>query len=222
MKIIVSAAVSIDGYLDDASPERLVLSNREDWDEVMQLRAQCDAILVGASTLRSDNPALVTKSDELRRLRVNNGKAPDPVKVTITGTGDLDPGLRFFTEGDGRKIVIANAEADTVKLARLSPLAAIKRLDTITAQGVADYLHRKGISTLMVEGGSQTLTMFFSEGMVGELRLAVAPFFVGDSSAPRLVGNGIFPFNPQRRMVLAGVRKVGDMAVMHYRLGDER
>ena len=221
MKVIVSAAVSVDGFIDDASSERLVLSCGEDWDEVRLLRAECDAILVGASTLRNDNPALVTRSEELRRMRVNRGLPVDPVKVTVTGTGNLDPDLRFFSEGDGRKIVIAGADADTVRLSRLAPWAAIKRMDTVTARGIVNYLERKGISTLLVEGGSRVLTMFFTEDAVDEVRLAVAPFFVGDREAPRLVGSGTFPFNVSRRMRLSDVRMVGDMAVMHYLLHDE-
>ena len=46
MKVIVSTAVSSDGYLDDRSPDRLILSTPEDWAEVHRLRAACDAILV--------------------------------------------------------------------------------------------------------------------------------------------------------------------------------
>lgn len=50
MKVTVSTAVSADGYLDDRSPDRLILSTPEDWAEVHRLRAACDAILVGAET----------------------------------------------------------------------------------------------------------------------------------------------------------------------------
>lgn len=56
MKVTVSTAVSADGYLDDRSPDRLILSTPEDWAEVHRLRAACDAILVGAETIRRDNP----------------------------------------------------------------------------------------------------------------------------------------------------------------------
>ena len=52
MNIYASAAVTADGYMDDASPERLIISTPEDFMEVQRLRAACDAILVGAETLR--------------------------------------------------------------------------------------------------------------------------------------------------------------------------
>ena len=55
--VLLSAAMSADGYLDDASGARLVLSDEADLDRVDELRAGADAILVGAQTIRSDNPA---------------------------------------------------------------------------------------------------------------------------------------------------------------------
>ena len=58
---LLSCAVSIDGYLDDASPDRLILSGPEDLDEVDALRAAADAILVGAGTIRADNPRLLVR-----------------------------------------------------------------------------------------------------------------------------------------------------------------
>ena len=60
---IVSCAVSLDGCLDDASPERLILSGPEDLDEVDELRSAADAILVGAGTIRADNPRLLVRDD---------------------------------------------------------------------------------------------------------------------------------------------------------------
>ena len=56
--VLLSCAMSIDGYLDDATDERLLLSNDADVDRVDTVRAECDAILVGANTIRADNPRI--------------------------------------------------------------------------------------------------------------------------------------------------------------------
>ena len=94
MEVIVSAAVSSDGYLDDCTPRRLVLSCAEDWAEVHRLRAWCDAILVGAETVRRDNPSLVIRDAGLRIWREWLGMKPDLTKVTVTAGGSLDAGAR--------------------------------------------------------------------------------------------------------------------------------
>ena len=60
--VLLSAAMSADGYLDDASATRLVLSGEADLDRVDELRAGSDAILVGAQTIRADNPRLLVRS----------------------------------------------------------------------------------------------------------------------------------------------------------------
>ncbi len=54
--VLLSAAVSLDGYLDDTGSERLLLSSPADFDRVDEVRASVDAILVGAGTIRADNP----------------------------------------------------------------------------------------------------------------------------------------------------------------------
>ena len=87
--VILSAAMSIDGYLDTASPPRLALSNAADFDRVDEVRAHCDAILVGARTVRADNPRLLVRSEERRSRREAEGLSPSPWKVTVTATGCL-------------------------------------------------------------------------------------------------------------------------------------
>ena len=63
---ILSCGVSIDGDLDAATPERLMLSNDDDLRRVDAVRAEMDAILVGAETIRHDNPRLLVRDERLR------------------------------------------------------------------------------------------------------------------------------------------------------------
>ena len=102
----MSCAVSVDGYLDDATPSRLILSGPEDLDEVDALRAAADAILVGAGTIRKDNPRLLVRDPARVAAREAAGRSPHPLRVTVTATGDLDPAARFFT-GPGTPLVYA-------------------------------------------------------------------------------------------------------------------
>ena len=76
----------------------------------------------------------------------------------------------------------------------------------------------RGVGRLMVEGGSAVHTQFLTDDLVDELQLTVAPVFLGDSQAPRLVGDGSFPWNPGRRAVLVDVRKLGDVVLLRYAL----
>src|SRR5207302_2377370 len=102
---LLSCGMSIDGYLGSAAPRRLELSNDADFDRVDAVRASCDAILVGAATVRIDNPRLLVRSQDRREERTARGLPPSPMKVTVTERVELDPGADFFTAGEAEKLV---------------------------------------------------------------------------------------------------------------------
>src|SRR5680860_1417980 len=87
---LLSCGISIDGYLGGASEKRLLLSNDADLDRVDAVRAASDAILVGAATVRNDNPRLLVRAQARRRARVARGLRPSPIKVTVTRGAQLD------------------------------------------------------------------------------------------------------------------------------------
>ena len=78
---LLSCSMSIDGYIAGAA-SRLLLSNGDDFDRVDDVRASCDAILVGAATVRIDNPRLLVRSELRRERRAARGLPPSPAKVT--------------------------------------------------------------------------------------------------------------------------------------------
>ena len=86
---MLSCGVSLDGYLGDQTP-RLALSNDADFERVDEVRASCDAIMVGAVTVRTDNPRLLVRSQARREERKARGLASSPMKVTVTERADLD------------------------------------------------------------------------------------------------------------------------------------
>src|ERR1700754_200542 len=176
--VILSCALSLDGYLDDATGRRLVLSNDDDWDRVDAVRASVDAILVGANTIRRDNPRLLVRSAARRAQRVAAGFTESPLKVTITATGEQ---LVYAPPG-------VHAPGTVVPLADLPAMLA--------------DLSARGVGRLMVEGGTSMHTAFLTAGLADELHLVLAPFFVGDSKAPRFVHDGQFPWDGSRRALL--------------------
>jgi 5-amino-6-(5-phosphoribosylamino)uracil reductase len=214
--VLLSVAASVDGYIDDAGPHRLVLSGKADLDRVDQVRAESDAILVGATTLRRDDPRLIVKSARRRAERVARGLPAHPLKVTVTAGGDLDPGLRFWHHG-GEKLVYCPDPVAPKLRERLGGRAGIAGLGTeLDLATVLADLHGRGVRRLMVEGGGSMHTQFLTAGLADEIHLAIAPFFIGDPAAPRFVNPGVFPYGPGNRMTLAEAHTVGDIALLRY------
>jgi 5-amino-6-(5-phosphoribosylamino)uracil reductase len=216
---LLSCGISLDGYLDAASGERLVLSNEADLDRVDAVRAGCDAILVGAATVRNDNPRLVVRTPARQRARIARGLCPTPMKVTVTQRADLDACGNFFATGESEKLVYCASPAVRDARSRLGRVATVvDGGEPVDVRHVSEDLRQRGVRRLMVEGGGTVHTQFLTEGLADELHLVVAPFFVGDSRASRFVGDGRFPWNPGRRATLAEVRPIGDVVLLRYAL----
>jgi 5-amino-6-(5-phosphoribosylamino)uracil reductase len=213
--------MSIDGYIDSPSVTRLPLSNAADFDRVDAVRAACDAILVGAATVRNDNPRLLVRAPHRRQARVSRGQRATPTKVTVTCGGELDPAAHFFTTGDVDKLVYAARPRVADLRAGLRQVATV--VDggaAVTMRTVGRDLHERGVRTLLVEGGGTVHTQFLTAGLVDELQLVVAPLFVGDARAHRFVNDGAFPWHPGQRAALAEVRRIDDVVLLRYALSD--
>jgi len=231
--VLLSCATSADGYLDDASPERLILSGPADLDRVDEVRAGCDAILVGAQTVRADNPRLLIRDPRRSARRAARGLPAHPARVTLTATGDLDPGARFFAPGALRLVYCATPALRLAAKIKDSAVL-IDAGDPLSADFMLQDLAERGVARLLVEGGARVLGDFLAAGRADELNLAVAPFFLGDpapQTAPRLSlprpaqpprpdpTSTVSHNSPVSPMTLAETRRVGEVALLRYLLG---
>jgi len=217
--VLLSCGTSIDGCLDDGSAERLLLSNDADFDRVDAARAECDAIMVGAGTVRRDDPRLQVRSAQRRAAREARGLNASPLRVTLTARGGLDPAARIFTAAQeaGDPLVYCPSSAVGGLRARLGGLATVVDAgDPVDLGRLLADLRGRGVRRLMVEGGESVHTQFLSAGLVDELHLVIAPFFVGEARAPRLVGGGRLPRDPGRRATLVEVRRIEDVVLLRY------
>jgi 5-amino-6-(5-phosphoribosylamino)uracil reductase len=230
--VVLSCAMSLDGCLDGTGEDRLVLSGPADLDRVDAERAAADAILVGAGTIRRDDPRLLVRSARRQAERRASGRPPQPAGVTVSASGDLDPAARFFTRDAGEGSAGA-APAGDLAAARRIVYAATPVLPKLADQlgGLAEVvdggdpprltailadLAGRGVHRLMVEGGASLGTQFLAGGLVDELQLVIAPFFVGDPAAPRFAGPGHYPASPEHPLHLAETRPVGEVVLLRY------
>ncbi|MFD5540407.1 dihydrofolate reductase family protein [Streptomyces sp. NPDC127079] len=211
--VLLSAAVSLDGYLDDTGPERLLLSSPADFDRVDEVRAGSDAILVGAGTIRADNPRLLVYSEARRAARIAAGRPEYPLKVTVTATGDLDPDAKFWHTGGDKLVCTTDSGAE--RAAALGIAADIVPLGPeLDWPALLTHLHDvRGVDRLMVEGGGTVHTQLLQQGLADELQLVLAPVFVGEPKAPRLFGPGGYQAG---RLRLLETRRIEDVVLMRY------
>ena len=212
--VLLSCATSADGYLDDACPQRLILSGPADLDRVDDVRATCDAILVGAGTIRRDDPRLLIRDPRRRARRAARGLPEHPARVTVTATGDLDPGARFFAPTAERLVYCATPALPRTRARIGDQAVVIDAGDPLTLEFVLNNLAERNVVRLLVEGGAQLLAEFLACELSDELHLAVAPFFVANPAAPRFS-----PSRPGPPMTLAEVQRLDDVVLHRYLLG---
>ena len=241
--VLLSCATSADGYLDDASPRRLILSGPADLDRVDEVRAGCDAILVGAQTVRKDNPRLLIRDPRRSARRTARGLPAHPARVTLTASGDLDPQARFFAPGALRLVYCATPALTPARTRIGDSAVLIDAGDPLSVGFILSDLAERGVARLLVEGGGRVLGEFLAAGLADQLDLAVAPFFVADPAAPRLSlprpapvpgpapvpdpapmpfpdhTSTVSPNSPISFMTLAETRRVGEVALLRYLLG---
>jgi riboflavin-specific deaminase-like protein len=148
------------------------------------LRTQADAVMVGAGTAREERYGRMTKNEELRLKRVNEGLVPDALAVVVSGRLDLPPDLPLLNEPDQR-VVIATASGD--ELPGLEGDVEYARVGDDLPRLLA-YLHeRHGVRSILCEGGPTLNSFLFAAELVDELFLTLSPKVLGGASALTIV-----------------------------------
>ncbi|MFJ8308566.1 MULTISPECIES: RibD family protein [unclassified Streptomyces] len=214
--VLLSAAVSVDFRLDDTARERLVLSNDLDLDRVDRERAAADAVLIGATTLRKDNPRLLVKSAEGRARRIAAGRPEHPLKVTVTASGELDAVLPFWHCGGGKLVFTVDGAVDKARRSLGALAEVVSTGPVLDWPLVLDELGRRGVRRLLVEGGGTIHTQFLAGNLADELHLVIAPLLVGEAAAPKFLAPASYPGGPTARMKLLEARPIGDVVLLRY------
>lgn len=205
--VIINAAMSVDGKIALRDGRGVRLSNDDDLHRVHQLRAQVDAILVGVGTVLMDDPKLTVKPEYAR--------GHNPLRVVLDSDGRT-PEAAHVLDGSAPTLVVTSEECD-----RTFPRADVLRCgkDDVDLRGLLADLGKRGVKTLLVEGGSTVIWSFLEAGLVDEVRVFVASVVLGGHAAPTLAGGqGAASVDASVRLRLERVERVGDGALLEYRV----
>ena len=161
--VILKLAMTLDGSL--AVPGRRWITGAEARAEVQKIRAGCDAILVGAETVRKDNPRLTLRTTFLKFAECRKVVGQQPWRVVVTKSGKLP----------GRAGIFTDAFRDRTVIYRSRPWESVL-LD----------LYQRGVRRLLVEGGAKTAAGLIAARKVNEVILFFAPG-TAEQGTPRVV-----------------------------------
>ena len=148
------------------------------------LRTQADAVMVGAGTAREERYGRMTKNEELRQKRTNEGLVPDALAVLVSGRLDLPPDLPLLNDPDQRVVIATGSEAE---LPGLKGDVEYVRVGDDLPRLLA-YLHEKhAVRSVLCEGGPTLNSFLFAANLVDELFLSLSPKIVGGGAALTIV-----------------------------------
>ena len=148
------------------------------------LRLRCDALMVGAGTMRVEQYGRLVTKDETRERRRRDGLPPEPLMVLVSGRLDLPWEAPLFTEG-GEVLIFTASEAEPPQTA--SSVEVVRHEGAVNLPEALRHLRReRGIRALLSEGGPHLHAQMQADGLVDDLFLTIAPKLSG-GEAPRIV-----------------------------------
>jgi riboflavin-specific deaminase-like protein len=164
---------SLDGRIATASGHSRYINGPEGIAHLHRLRAIVDAVVVGAGTVRTDDP----------QLTVRCVAGPNPVRVVIDPRGTLPATSRAFV-GDGiHRIVITRQHVHPNVSDEIETIALPDLAGRIAPAAILDALRERGLHRILIEGGAQTVSSFLSAGCLDRLHVMVAPMILGSGKA---------------------------------------
>lgn len=181
--VIGRIAQSLDGYIATRGGESVWISGPEDLRHTHRLRALCDAVVVGARTIRADNPRLTTRLVE----------GPSPVRVVLDPEGRLESSYRVFQDGPETLLLRAPDKVGPARHGAAHVLPVARGAEGLDIAAILALLLGRGLRRIFVEGGGVTVSRFLAADALDRLHVTVAPLLMGG-------GVPAFPLPPVTRL----------------------
>jgi riboflavin-specific deaminase-like protein len=166
-------------------------SSPRDKRRLVEIRADCDAVLASVKTVASDNMTMGLPDAALRDARMARRQSAYPLRVLLTNSGRIDPGLRIFEKDFSPIVIFSTTHMPEGRRAALAPHADLwlheataVNLSAMMATLRTDY----GVKRLVCEGGAQVFRSLLKAGLIDEIHLTFCPRIFGGAGAPTLTG----------------------------------
>ena len=203
--VVVNFAMSTDGKIALPTRKQTKISDEEDLRRVHQLRATCDAVLVGVGTILADNPKLTVKPEY--------ASGRNPLRVVLDSEGRTPEDAEVLSRAAPTLIVTG------VDCAKTFPNAEVARLgkDHVDLPALLDHLGEKGVKRLLVEGGSETIWSFLHERLADEVKVFVGSLVIGGRTSPTPAGGaGAESLEAATPLKLESAKPLGSGVLLEY------
>ncbi len=217
---VAKAAISVDGRIAARDGSSQWISGKEACLDAHHLRAECQAIMVGAGTARIDRPALTVRQVAVSPMQ-------PPLRIVLDAKGCLPPEGALFDTAAAPTLIITTPgclpqiqDAWRQKRVEVAVVAAAENALGVDLGQVLDLLGSRGILQLLIEGGSSLLGSFLKARLLQQLRLYVGPRVLGSSGIPLFGDDSITTLNEAPQLDLLASRIFGNTVRIDYGVHD--
>jgi diaminohydroxyphosphoribosylaminopyrimidine deaminase/5-amino-6-(5-phosphoribosylamino)uracil reductase len=205
--ITLKVAQSIDGKISLARNRQTWLTGKESVKFVHQLRTEYDAILVGAGTIKTDNPL----------LNVREVKGRNPIRVIVDGKLSININSKVLNSDDPSRTYILYSDIASKKKVNQIKSKGVKLFEIqntgserIDLKVILKILAENKITSILVEGGNNIFTQFLEEDLFDEIILI---------QTPKILGKGISAFSPKKlkKLKLSTIERLEEDIKLVYR-----
>ncbi|MDH3626896.1 MAG: dihydrofolate reductase family protein [Acidobacteriota bacterium] len=223
--VYINMATTVDGKITSARREYPRFTSPLDREHMDRLRARADGLLVGAGTLRADNPRLDVRTQAMRDYRLKLGKPAGLHAIVVSGSAQLPTDSRFFHDDHGaRRILVTTESTDPAALAALESRCEVWQLgeEQVDLGSVLRRLRDEGLESVLCEGGGELNARLIHEDLVDEINLTLAPTLLCGRDAPTIADGVGLTMADQRRLELIECRQEQDELYLRYRVVRDR
>lgn len=212
-QVIINCAMSADGKIALPTRKQMRISSDEDIERMYRLRNESDAVLVGINTILADNPKLTVKEKYVKHPK-------QPLRVVLDSKGRTPVHALVLNDATKTLIVTAKGKEKTYKGSHIEVYGCkTDRNGFIDVKSVLDYLYRKGVRTLLVEGGGTIIWNFLKNKVVDDLYIYIGSCIIGGKKTLTIAeGEGIKRKEDSIPLKIVKVKQVGSGLLIHYQM----
>lgn len=188
--VLIKAAMTLDGKTATKTGDSKWISGELSRQYVHQLRNRYSSILVGLNTIIKDNPELTS--------RLTGMKTINPVRIILDSKGRIPTDARVLEMDENKRTIVATTEdmpaekKEYLENRGAEVITTDKKAGKVNIKQLAGELYKKGIDSILVEGGGTVAASFMEEGLADKAAFFIAPVIVGGITAPTpVMGTGV-------------------------------
>ncbi len=203
--VTLKLALSLDGRIATKYGDSRWITSRASRRYVHRLRDIHDCVMVGSGTLRRDDPELT-----VRLLKGRN-----PARAVVAETLNLKHSFKLFRDDGTERFVFTTEDADSTRKRGFERLGVsvitLKRTeDGVSMKEVLKELGKRGITSVIIEGGSRLATSVLKEGLADRVIFFLAPVIIGGDGIPVVRGLGTEDIKHALRLKGLRIRRFED------------